>query len=44
MNINLAKIYSVDRSRKENDMYDQILFYDPKNIKIICKKGKKITI
>ena len=43
LHINLAQIYSEDKSKMENDMYDKILVYEPSNIKINRKREKKIT-
>ena len=40
LNINLAQIYSEDKSKMENDMYDKILVNEPNNIKIIRKREK----
>ena len=41
LDINKAQIYSVNKSKKENDMYEKILVYEPNNIKILKKKVKK---
>ena len=39
--LNIAQIYKLFHSKKENDMYNKILDYDPNNIKILGKTSKQ---